>query len=216
MDIDNNTEVPEPTSVAPTQSSEEDFCSTTSTENNNMTVDTPSTTTEEIKAAPSPKDNDAMDIEKDDVPSANTDNKSPTPPPAAQPEDTTMDDVNYTNDESNNNKQPQPPTAMETTTATVPPKEEEELVVLKESSTKRVKPSVEETKPTPLQNKNNNIGKNDKVKEELVVVKEKELMKDVIVKNSNSSKVNLLADKKLGEDLDSALDRLLEVSCIIF
>jgi len=213
MDIDNNnTEVPEPTSVP---SEEERSIITTSTENNNMTVDTPSTTTQEIKAAPSPKDNDAMDIEKDDVPSANTDNKSPSPPPAAQPEDTTMDD-NNTNDESNNNKQPQPPTAMETTTATVPPKEEEELVVLKESSTKRVKPSVEETKPTPLQNKNNNIGKNDKVKEELVVVKEKELMKDVIVKNSNSSKVNLLADKKLGEDLDSALDRLLEVSCIIF
>jgi len=209
MDIDNNTEVPEPTSVAPTQSSEEERSHTTSTENNNMTVDTPSTTTEEIKAAPSPKDNDAMDIEKDDVPSANTDNKSPSPPPAAQPEDTTMDDVNNnTNDESNNNEQPQPPTAMETTTTTVPTKEEEETLV-KESSTKRVKPSVEETKPTPLQNKNNNIGKNDKVE----VVKEKELLKEVVVKN-DSSKVNLLADKRLGEDLDSALDRLLEVSII--
>ena len=213
MDIDNNTEVSVPTSVAPAPLSEEERSIKTSTGNsNNMTVDTP--TSQEIKATPSSpsKDNDAMDIEQDVVPTKDNDNKCPSPPPTQ--EDTTMDDVNNTNDvsaESNNNVLPQPPEAMETTTTTVPPKEEE---LVEESSTKRVKPSVKETKPAlPLQENNMNIDKNDKVEKELDIVKEKEQqMKDLVVKDNNSSKVNLLADKKLGEDLDGALDRLLEVS----
>ena len=135
-------------------------------------------------------DNDNMDIEKenDDHNNVNGESLPPFTHGKIMDEDTTMDDSTMTDDSS----------SLETTTPLPSPRK-----VLENTPTKKMKHTVEGEEDTTLPSSDSNNDKND----DSVIEKKMDNVK---------STVDAFVEKRLGEDLDSALDSLHEVSIVYY